>query len=134
MSMNSKFYVSLEAAKLLKEKGYDAKCIFAYADTSNGSDINGRIVFNSNNYPVGFYPCPTKAEAIDWLESKGVVVELSYDDQGHMDNARWEYFIYAHDNDGLVDAFVCSWHDNHYYKTRFEAEEAAIIKALELLK
>ena len=61
--MDSKFYISYAAARLLKEKGYNEKCIFAYADTSNGSDINGRIVFNSNDYPIGFYPCPTKAEA-----------------------------------------------------------------------
>ena len=132
--MNSKFYVSYEAARLLKEKGYNEKCNVAYTDTSNGSDINGRIAFNSNDYPIGIYPCPTKAEAIDWLESKGVIVELSYDDQAHMDNARWQYFIYTHDNDGWVEAMVCSWVEDNYYKTRLEAEEAAIIKALELLQ
>jgi hypothetical protein len=131
--MNSKFYISYDAARLLKEKGYDEKCTFAYTDTSNGSDINGRIVFNSNDYPVGIYPCPTKAEAIDWLESKGIIVELSYDDRPHKDFLHWEYFVYVNDKDGWLEAVVCSWEENNYYKTRLEAEEAAIIKALELL-
>jgi hypothetical protein len=127
--MNSKFYVSLEAARLLKEKGYDETRDFltpVYMENgclywSNHEDLSDKI------------PAITKAEAIDWLESKGIVVELSYDDQGHMDNARWEYFIHTHDKDGWVEGMVRSWVEDNYYKTRLEAEEAAIIKALELL-
>ena len=136
--MNSKFYVSYEAARLLKEKGYDRECMAFY---QNGEfrpyslTRSGLSMYNKNAAPeyMNQYSAPTKAEAIDWLESKGIVVELSYDDQAHMDNARWEYFIYTHDNDGWVEAMVCSWHENHYYKNRLEAEEAAIIKACELL-
>ena len=131
--MDEKFYVSLEVAKLLKEKGYNEKCTFAYTDISNGSDINGRIVFNSNDYPVGIYPCPTKAEVIDWLESKGIVVELSYDNNLHKDCLRWDYYIYQHDNDGRSDEIVSSWELCRFYNTRLEAEEAAIIDALENL-
>ena len=117
--MNSKFYISYEAARLLKEKGYNAKCNFAYADTSNGSDINGRIVFNSNDYPVGIYPCPTKAEAIDWLEGKGmciVVIRRTIDNE-----VGWRYVIYNQTE--IISGF----------STRLQAEDAAIIKALELL-
>lgn len=126
--MNSKFYVSLEAARLLKEKGYDGDAEYAYHENGNFSHW-GRNV-NDIDY---LYAAPTKAEAIDWLESKGIVIELSYDDQAHMDNARWQYFIYTHDEDGWVEAMVCSWIESNYYKTRLEAEDAAIIKALELL-
>jgi hypothetical protein len=121
--MDSKFYVSLEAARLLKEKGYDEKCTFAYTDISNGSDINGRIVFNSNDYPVGIYPCPTKAEVIDWLEGKGMLVwaEPTCEDI-------WMWFIISplHFEDNTET-------NNISYPTRLEAEEAAIIKALEIL-
>ena len=109
---------------LLKEKGYDEKCTFAYTETSNGSDINGRIVFNSNDYPVGIYPCPTKAEAIDWLESKGIMIDIHW--IRFVDNRKWNYSI-----------FNCSTYDRidtmYNYLTRLEAEEEAIIKALELL-
>ena len=128
--MDSKFYISYAAARLLKEKGYNKET--DYIIDEDNCIMNSHYMLNEDlsEYVCS---CPTKAEAIDWLESKGVVVELSYDDQGHMDNARWEYFIYTHDNDGLVEAFVYSWHEYNYYKTRLEAEEAAIIKALELL-
>jgi hypothetical protein len=126
--MDSKFYVSLEAARLLKEKGYDGDAEYAYHEIGSFSHW-GR---NANDIDY-LYAAPTKAEAIDWLESKGIVIELSYDDQGHMDNARWQYFIYTNDEDGWVEGMVCSWMEGNYFKTRLEAEEAVIVKALELL-
>lgn len=115
--MNKKFYVSLEAARLLKEKGYNEKCTFAYTDISNGSDINGRIVFNSNDYPVGIYPCPTKAEAIDWLEEKG-----------------WQFSIICADYN--LYEFIVYFENEHtsgYRETMLEAQDAAIITVLEKL-
>ena len=117
--MDNKFYVSLEAARLLKEKGYNEKCTFAYTDISNGSDINGRIVFNSNDYPVGIYPCPAKAEAIDWLESKGMCIVVF---KRTIDNkVEWRYVI--HDHTEIISGF----------STRLEAEGAAIINASKFL-
>lgn len=102
--MDNKFYVSYEAARLLKEKGYN-EC-----------------------------SCPTKAEAIDWLESKGIVVELRYDyDELQKDDSEWVYYIYQHDNEGRLNETVSSWGMGMFYDTRLEAEEAAIIKACELL-
>lgn len=89
MVMNRKFYVSLKAEELLKEKG---------------CPIDGRI---------------TKAEAIDWLESKGmciVVVRRTINNK-----VGWRYVIY-----GQTEIISGP-------KTRLKAEEAAIIKALELL-
>jgi hypothetical protein len=128
--MDSKFYVSLEAARLLKEKGYNEET--DYIIDEDNCMMNSRYVLNKDL--AGYvYSCPSKAEAIDWLESKGIVIELSYDDQGHMDNARWQYFIYTNDEDGWVEGVVCSWMEGNYFKTRLEAEEAVIVKALELL-
>jgi hypothetical protein len=128
--MNSKYYVSLEAARLLKEKGYNEAT--DYIIDEDNCMMDSRFLLNGE-LPEYICSCPTKSEAIDWLESKGIVVELSYEDKGHKDNERWEYFIYFHDKDGWVDAMVCSWAEDNYYKTRLETEEAAIIKALELL-
>ncbi len=136
--MNSKFFVSLEAARLLKEKGYDEKVEYMYDDSILTSI---RVLTNSqidryyrNMYGIEFYGAPTKAEAIDWLESKGIVVELAYDnDELQKDDSEWVYYIYQYDNDGLLDETVSSWGMGEIYDTRLEAEEAAIIKALELL-
>ena len=122
--MNSKFYVSLEAARLLKEKGYNEKCTFAYTDISNGIDINGRIAFNSNDYLVGIYLCPTKVEAIDWLESNGIIIEVFSARIG--ENRKWCYSIINTKTDITIET-------PYKFSTRLEAEEAAIIKALELL-
>lgn len=93
--MDNKFYVSLEAARLLKEKGYNEPTEYLHSDDIiyKGICLNylkpelcgGMIVEDNVSYP-----CPTKAEAIDWLESKGIVVELSYYDKGHLGKSLWE--------------------------------------------
>ena len=112
--MNSKFYISLEAARLLKEKGYNEEYINHY-------DENGEIIipYYEHEYDK-LYPAPTKAEAIDWLESKGVVVatSLTY-------NRKWFCTI-----ESFVRGEIVSTLD---LPTRLEAEDAAIIKALEIL-
>lgn len=134
--MNSKYYVSYEAARLLKEKGYNEVTNAAWNGFFGEIRISPQIGgYRNLDYPddIKIYSAPTKAEAIDWMESKGIIVELSYDDHPHKDFLHWEYFVYVNDKDGWLEAVVCSWEENNYYKTRLEAEEAAIIKALELL-
>lgn len=78
--MNSKFYVSLEAARLLREKGYDRECVAYYQHEifhPYSVDLFGLRTYNKNDAPdyMEQYSAPTKAEAIDWLESKGIVVQ-----------------------------------------------------------
>lgn len=123
--MESKFYVSLEAARLLKEKGYNNY------STVYDCSVEGNILLNQE--PVhgewagekDVYPCPTKAEAIDWLESKGITIDIHW--IRFNENRRWNYSIF--------NCSTCDTIDTKYiYTTRLEAEDAAIIKALELLK
>ena len=123
--MNEKFYVSLEAARLLKEKGYDRECVAYYQHgTFYPYAINTQrelSITNKNATPAYMeqYSAPTKAEAIDWLESKGmciVVIRRIIDNE-----VGWRYVIYSQTE--IISGF----------STRLEAEEAAIIKALELL-
>jgi hypothetical protein len=122
--MDSKFYVSLKAARLLKEKGYNESTEYLHLDdiTYKGICLNylkpelcgGMIVEDNSSYP-----CPTKAEAIDWLDSKGKIIEVLQDYRG-----QWFYVIKE----------VCVSEDNNtYFSTRLEAEDAAIIKACEFL-
>ena len=123
--MDSKFYVSLEAARLLKEKGYKR-------DVTNYYNENGFLHYiafdgdydyfqmSNNDLDLDHYAAPTKAEAIDWLESKGIVVEAFYTSHN------W-FFIIINFN---VKQKTFS---DEYYFTRLEAEEDAIIKALEML-
>lgn len=126
--MDSKFYVSLEAARLLKEKGYNEKVDHMYDDgelalieTLTNSQIDR---YYRNMYGVEFYGAPTKAEAIDWLEKKGMTIDIHW--IKFNENRRWNYSIFNCNTCDTIDT-------NYIYATRLEAEEAAIIKALELL-
>lgn len=106
--MDNKFYVSLEAEELLKEKGYPF--VWRY------DSIHPRKV--------------TKAEVIDWLESKGIVITVDVYYIMHEEDdcctSCWGYYIRKDDE------VVCKDYSSDY-KARLEAEEVAIIKALELL-
>lgn len=121
--MNSKFYVSLEAARLLKEKGYNEETIYYY--NSAGKLYLGNGHFNYNAYAVNL-SAPSKSEAIDWLESKGVIVNTKYYSNRGNKRGQWSAQINRKDSWAYVAL-------GEYYLTRLEAEEAAIIKALELL-
>jgi hypothetical protein len=117
--MDSKFYVSLEAARLLKEKGYDKPTDYIYV-------IDGQFYSiwrnKGGNIESNYYPAPTKAEAIDWLDERRfarIVIN---------------YRLYSDEWYGEVISFSNWTSDITYdYRTRLKAEDAAIIKALELL-
>ena len=122
--MDNKFNVSLKAARLLREKGYDRECVAYYQHERfhpYSVDLFKLSINNKNAAPpyMEQYSAPTKAEAIDWLESKGmciVVIRRTIDNE-----VGWRYVIYNQTE--IISGF----------STRLEAEEAAIIKALELL-
>ena len=121
--MNNKFYVSYEAARLLKEKGYNEKVEKAYATMNDGKAIKVlQVVHNNKELPELCYSCPTKAEAIDWLESKGLIIVTEL----YFSRGKWSARIQRKDSWAYVAL-------GEYYLTRLQAEEAAIIKACELL-
>jgi hypothetical protein len=86
--MNNKFYVSYGAARLLKEKGYDEECISYYHDNCREVDYSFCGERNST-WEERCVSAPTKAEAIDWLESKGIVISVEYI------NGLWDCQIYS---------------------------------------
>ena len=129
--MDSKFYISYKAAKLLKEKGYNEECDCAIDEDSDIYVCEYRM---NQDLPEWKWSCPTKAEAIDWLESKGIVIELQYENNGRQKyNSDWQYYIYRYYNEEWLDKTMSFWGMGRCYDTKLEAEEAAIIKALELL-
>jgi hypothetical protein len=127
--MDSKYYVSYEAARLLKEKGYN-EVVESYYDTLGElnevrSIFQNSVADNSFLHRFGdYYAAPTKAEAIDWLEDKGLVIEVFSARIG--ENRKWCYSIINTKTDITIET-------PYKFSTRLEAEEAAIIKALELL-
>jgi hypothetical protein len=121
--MESKFYVSFEAARLLKEKGYNEEC---YCAIDEDSDIHTCEYRMNQDLPEWKWSCPTKAEAIDWLESKGVVVIAYYC------NGEW-LSLFTPLSSEIEDKLTKKVFIRESFTTRLEAEDAAIIKALELL-
>lgn len=121
--MDSKFYVSLEAARLLKKKGYNNYSTVYDCSVEGNILLNQEPMYGEWIKDKDVYPCPTKAEVIDWLESKGIVVEAYYNKK-----AEWLFYILTRNLIELYDSF-----DELVFPTRLEAEDAAIIKALELI-
>lgn len=127
--MNNKFYISLEAARLLKEKGYNEEVELFYntlGELMNVSDLFCCEVADNTQMAKYYYlSAPSKAETIDWLESKGIMIEITID----IDECEWIFNIVD------KEKFITIGHprDGEFFTDRLEAEEAAIIKALELL-
>ena len=124
--MDSKFYVSLEAAKLLKEKGRDDEVTHYYDNEGKlrFGGIGSGCDFNGYAFKHVCTSAPTKAEVIDWLERKKVYVEIH--GIGREENRRYCYTIFSQETGFGIES-------KYIFPTRLEAEEAAIIKALELL-
>ena len=113
-------FVTLETAKLLKEKGFREDCMAFY--TKDG-------LFNCNSYintNVLKLPAPTQSLAQKWLrETKNLHIEMSY-----MYGDYWIYDILTipnHDLVGLVDRPIV------HYNTYEEALEDGIKEALILI-
>lgn len=123
--MNAKHYVSLEAAKKLKELGYNEECACFCCD--NGWD--GWNLIRENRYRKNeeMYPfecsCPTLLEAMDWLEKNFAFHISVYWRDGfwcYKTHFSWEELKIIDDNkEGVTD--------------RNECMQKAIEKALELL-
>ena len=122
--MNRKFHVSLEAARLLKEKGYNEECDCVIDDDG---DIFEHQYQMNQDLPEWECSCPTKSEAIDWLENKGITISPHPVTILHEDGTTATHWgCYINQKDG-------AWYTVNDLPTRLEAEDAAIIKACELL-
>lgn len=131
--MNKEDYVSLEVAKLLKEKGYDEYC-GAYYHLYWMSECTEDEIFevsssnyfkNSNNvYRVG---APTLYEASKWLRENHNI---------HIDVKCTAYCKPLNRCDYICEIFALSSHqfiDTEIYHKYEEALNAGILEALKLI-
>ena len=123
MIMTKEDYVSLEVAKLLKEKEFDKPVLSQY--TKSGSVWSCQEPENFNE-SEDCWSRPTLYEAQKWLrEGKGLIVEVSYMYE--------DYYIYDiltipnHDLIGLSDR------NPIHYKTYEETLNAGILESLKLI-
>lgn len=119
--MELKFYISLRAARLLKENGYNEETDHFIDD--DGDIFEDKYCMNEN-LPDWRWSCPSKAEAIDWLDKNGIIIEVT-----NINKDKWSYIIFIDDH----ETYSSSDYDI-YFQTRLEAEDMGIIKSLELVK
>lgn len=115
--------VTLETAKLLKEKGFNEYC----KDIINHKGIMMETIFRtSKDLPKLFYSCPTQSIAQKWLRDiQNIHIEISY-----MYGNYWIYDILTipnHDLVGLSDRPIIR------YNTYEEALESGLQEALKLI-
>lgn len=117
--------VTLETAKMLKEKGFNKFCSFAYIDEY----CNLMSVHTTNSLidKMGLgYSAPNQSFAQKWLrETKNLHIEISY-----MYGNYWIYDIITipeHDLVGLSDRPIIR------YETYEDALSAGIFEALKLI-
>ena len=116
--------VTLETAKLLKEKGFNEYCKDIIKEDDNR--IMQSVFRTNKNLPKLCYSLPTQSVAQKWLrETKNLHIEISY-----MYGNYWIYDILTiprHDLIGLSDRPIVR------YNTYEEALEAGLQEALKLI-
>lgn len=116
-------YVSFEAAKLLKEKGFDWACQ-AFYDKDRFLYISPVNTINDGIFDSDI-ACPTIYMAQKWMRSRGYHVEVSY-----TNDDLWIYEILTipyHDLVGLSDRIPTCYMSYEY------ALQAGILEALKLI-
>ncbi len=73
-------YVSFETAKLLKEKGFDVKCLTYFISDNEIATILTRRDFNNNGI---YLSAPTIQMAMKWLREEkklSIIIDICFDD------------------------------------------------------
>ena len=138
--MDYSYCVCIEAAKLLREKGYNEETDYTFEDDGN-TEFDWRT---NQELPDNMYSCPSRAEAIDWLEQKhGIRIEVRMwhckvkgDPMEIKDTDeyawRWFYAICIGDDvdNPILEEESEGSESVKLFNSRSEAEDAAIIRAL----
>lgn len=121
--MNKEDYVSLEVAKMLKEKGFDEPCLYLYR---NGSlyTLSEDVILSEcdDTHDDIIYPVPTLYEAQKWIRDKqDFHIEICKQSDG------WYLYIY----DISIESYIteCT-NSNSSYE---EALNRGIKEALKLI-
>lgn len=140
--MNEKFHVPFDTARQLKEKGYPQKLATKYYDTFSGGEISlitdrecvSCVVDGNDRHPLFnrlsklYIAAPTYHEVVDWLDGKGIRIEvrLAY----HFRKKQWSWcgYVYVVEDEDYETSQLADW-----CSTREEALNAGILAALEML-
>ena len=147
--MNTIHYVSQEVAKMLEEKGYNkygyTECTWSY----DGNSKEWKLVYTADKRFQGHhlsfvYYAPTLLEAMDWLEERGIRMEIRMmhckikGDPYKIapdDEYQWEWFFVICKGDDAERNILEDDEIVHVvtHIDRYECMNAAIKKGLEML-
>ena len=120
-------YVSFEVAKLLKEKGFNEKCVAYYPQciTPIKLTFGGRVNYNSSNKFKMLPPisAPTHQMTMAWLREKNISIEPSVVKPHY-----WVYTIYEILNNKVKELYNDGGFDS--YKKAVEAALKYVLKNL----
>lgn len=116
--------VSLEVAKLLKEKGFCVGSTHFYSNLNSKEElVDNKGAYYINGMELDYIEAPTKSLAQKWLrDTKGVIVIIDCDTTG-----TFYYYsskVISKDNNCIV---------GHYQRTYEEALEEGLKQALKLI-
>ena len=75
--MNAKHYVSQDVAKMLKEEGFNESCMVLWDEEFKELIPASSICsYKNQNHPKGYCSAPSLIETLDYLEKKGVHIEI----------------------------------------------------------
>lgn len=121
--MNKEDYVSLEVAKMLKEKEFDYATLYYYE--KNGKlgmmNLDAQSQMRKHGYMNDIYPRPTLYEAAKWLRNR-YKIHISIDTA----MKRWFNLVCNTDDKELYSS-------KGEYNTYEEALNAGILEALKLI-
>lgn len=126
--MNKKDYVSLEVAKLLKEKGYDKDCNTFIVEECWGFNKGELRCVDKDRELCS---CPTLYEAAKWLRSKGIFIEIIPHYSRKYDVIEYEYRIYTYIY--LLEKNGKRIKSKEYYEKFEQCLNDAILEALKLI-
>lgn len=124
--MKSKFHVPFETAQLLKEKGYNSLCDCYYMPDKEL--YLGILVSNMDYEDCGNCSAPTYHEVVDWLEGKGIRIEVRMAYRFREKQWSWCGYIYIVEDEDYETSQLADW-----CSTREQALNAGILEALEML-
>ena len=124
--MDAKFFVTFETAKALKEKGYNSLCDCYYEPDKEL--YLGILVSNRDYEDCGNCSAPTYHEVVDWLEGKGIRIEVRMAYHFRKKQWLWRGYVYVVEDEDYEIPQLSDW-----CSTREQAINAGILAALEML-
>ncbi len=128
--MNEKFHVPFDTADLLRKKGYNNKVDYYYLP--NGeiclaviTEVSNDTLDYENN---GTIAAPTYHEVVDWLDGKGIRIEVRMAYQFREKQWSWCGYVYVVEDEDYETSQLADW-----CSTREESINVSILKALEML-